>query len=125
MIGHIPRVVTDRNLSRAALGIWSIYTLAQTSVVNALVLAQVSVRVRYFFIVAFCLNSLCASESLPPPFSGPRCSLTWARTGLICWTIWRINSDLARLGGKTSTRVFEVVIESGTSCRASASEYDF
>ena len=66
MAGHIPRVVTDRTLSRAALGIWSIYTLAQTSVGNALVLAQVSVRVRYFFIVAFCLNSLCASESKPP-----------------------------------------------------------
>ncbi|KAI0760056.1 hypothetical protein C8Q74DRAFT_1293638 [Fomes fomentarius] len=79
-------------LADMVLGIWSIVTLARTHRGESLVIADVSVRVRYFFIVAFVLNSLCA--------------------GLICLRVWRVNAELGRLGGKTSTRVFEVVIES-------------
>ena len=52
-------------------------------------------RVRYFFIITFCLNALCAS--------------------LICFKIWRINSRVSQAASsdRTTSRVFEVVIETG------------
>ena len=49
--------------STAALGIWSMWTLAQTKTGSNLILASVSVRLKYFFIVTFCLNVVCASAS--------------------------------------------------------------
>lgn len=41
-------------------------TLARTHSGDTLVIADVSVRVRYFFIVAFVLNSLCAGACALP-----------------------------------------------------------
>lgn len=100
-------------------------TLARTHSGDTLVIADVSVRVRYFFIVAFVLNSLCAGACALPRTSitvltrsrTHALTLTTCRgpTGLICLRVWRVNAELGRLGGKTSTRVFEVVIESGVS----------
>lgn len=80
-----------------ALGIWSTWTLSQTKGnVIAPILAEVSVRVRYFFIVTFCLNALCAS--------------------LICYKIWRVSTSVSQLAlsaDRTMSRVLEVVIETG------------
>ncbi|KAI0739196.1 hypothetical protein C8Q80DRAFT_1204766 [Daedaleopsis nitida] len=74
-----------------ALGIWTVVTLSQTNKGAALVLEEVSVRVREFFIVAFCLNVLCA--------------------GLICWRIVRANAEMPRLSGRVMNRVLEAVIQ--------------
>ena len=78
-----------------ALGIWSTWTLSRTKVGDILILADVTVRVRYFFIITFCLNALCAS--------------------LICFKIWRISSRVSQAASsdRTTSRVFEVVIETG------------
>lgn len=45
------------------MGIWSVITLSQTKSGSSLILAAVSVRVRYFFVLTFCLNMLCACAS--------------------------------------------------------------
>ncbi|RDX42193.1 hypothetical protein OH76DRAFT_1363262 [Lentinus brumalis] len=76
-----------------ALGIWSTWTLSRTKVGDVLILADVSVRVKYFFVITFVLNALCAS--------------------LICWKIWRISSRVSQAASsdRTTSRVFEVVIE--------------
>lgn len=107
----------------AAMGIWSTWTLSQTKVGDNFILADVSIRVKYFFIVTFCLNALCAS---------PCMSTSWHLTanlgltkglslGLICWKIWRITSRVASYTStdRTTSRILEVVIESGTSLLAS------
>ncbi len=44
----------------AAVGIWAVWTLAQTGPGTIPILAAVSVRIRYFFIITFVLNILCA-----------------------------------------------------------------
>ncbi|KAI0760049.1 hypothetical protein C8Q74DRAFT_1208601 [Fomes fomentarius] len=77
-----------------AMGIWSTWTLSQTKVGDNLILADVTVRVKYFFIITFCLNALCAS--------------------LICWKIWRITSRVASYTStdRTTNRILEVIIES-------------
>ncbi len=82
--------------AHTALGIWSTWTLSRTKVGDVLILADVSVRVKYFFVITFVLNALCAS--------------------LICWKIWRINSRVSQAASsdRTTSRVFEVVIETGT-----------
>ncbi|RPD64514.1 hypothetical protein L226DRAFT_506273 [Lentinus tigrinus ALCF2SS1-7] len=80
--------------SDIALGIWSTWTLAQTRNDPNPILAEVSMRVRYFFIITFCLNTLCAS--------------------LICFKIWRISSRALHVlsNDRTTWRVFEVICES-------------
>lgn len=44
------------------MGIWSVLTLSQTKTGDALILADVTIRVRYFFVLTFCLNVMCACE---------------------------------------------------------------
>ncbi|KAI8976624.1 hypothetical protein BD414DRAFT_422788 [Trametes punicea] len=73
-----------------AVGIWAVWTLAQTDTGSDAILAVVSVRVRYFFIITFVLNLLCS--------------------GMICFKIWRIqamipsvSSARPRLGDLTVT----------------------
>ncbi|KAI0739202.1 hypothetical protein C8Q80DRAFT_236948 [Daedaleopsis nitida] len=77
-----------------AFGIWSTWTLSRTRIGDNLILSEVSVRVKYFFIITFCVNMLCAS--------------------LICFKIWRINQRTIPWSStdRTINRVFEVVIES-------------
>ena len=53
-------------------------------------------RFRDFFIVTFCLNAL--------------------RASLICYKIWRVSASVSRLApsaDRTTSRVLEVVIETG------------
>ncbi|KAH9923910.1 uncharacterized protein BXZ73DRAFT_50778, partial [Epithele typhae] len=82
-------------LASYALGIWSVWTQFQTGIRTVGVLvAEVSVRVKYFFIVTFVLNALCA--------------------GLIAYKIWSVT----RMTGKhirdesPVSRIMEIVIES-------------
>ncbi|KAI0739187.1 hypothetical protein C8Q80DRAFT_235591 [Daedaleopsis nitida] len=77
-----------------AFGIWSTWTLAHTPFGSAPILAEVAVRVKYFFIFTFAVNVICSS--------------------LICFKIWRINRNSApwTSGDRATSRVFEVVIES-------------
>ncbi|KAI0760050.1 hypothetical protein C8Q74DRAFT_1220819 [Fomes fomentarius] len=77
-----------------ALGIWSTWTLSRSRAGDILILAEVTIRVKYFFIVTFCLNALCAA--------------------LICWKIWHISSRVASYSSsdRKTTRVFEVMVES-------------
>ncbi|KAI0764541.1 hypothetical protein BD413DRAFT_482523 [Trametes elegans] len=82
-------------LGNTAVGIWAVWTLAQTSPGAIPILAAVSVRIRYFFIITFVLNLLCS--------------------GLICFKIWRIQSMVPRDGGvdrSSTSRVLELIIES-------------
>ena len=46
----------------AGMGIWSTYTLSQTAKGDLLILADVTVRVRYFFVLTFCVTLMCAGE---------------------------------------------------------------
>ncbi|KAH9886038.1 hypothetical protein C8Q73DRAFT_291165 [Cubamyces lactineus] len=81
-------------LGDTAIGIWAVWTLAQTETgVNAIA-AAVTVRVRYFFIITFVLNLLCS--------------------GLICFKIWHIRSKVPQriLNTSSTKRVLEAVIES-------------
>ncbi|RPD53160.1 hypothetical protein L226DRAFT_522578 [Lentinus tigrinus ALCF2SS1-7] len=80
-------------LADAGMGIWSVITLSQTKSGSTLILAAVSVRVRYFFVLTFCLNMLCAC--------------------LICFRIWRSGYKV-RYGYSDSplSRVMAVVVES-------------
>ncbi|KAJ8464052.1 hypothetical protein ONZ51_g9847 [Trametes cubensis] len=84
-------------LGDTAVGIWAVWTLAQTGPGTIPILAAVSVRIRYFFIITFVLNILCS--------------------GLICYKIWRIQSKVTRdyTGQRSSTsRVLEIIIESAS-----------
>ncbi|KAI8976640.1 hypothetical protein BD414DRAFT_160084 [Trametes punicea] len=78
-----------------AVGIWAVWTLAQTTPDSIPILAAVTVRIRYFFIITFVLNLLCS--------------------GLICYKIWSIQSMVGRQyrGERSPTsRVLEIIIES-------------
>ncbi|TFK91214.1 hypothetical protein K466DRAFT_515833 [Polyporus arcularius HHB13444] len=79
-------------LANIALAVWSVWTLSQTATGNALIFAEVTVRVRYFFVTTFVLNLLCA--------------------GMISWKIWRVNTGVSDIRDWTTKHVFEVVIES-------------
>ncbi|RPD53164.1 hypothetical protein L226DRAFT_507137 [Lentinus tigrinus ALCF2SS1-7] len=79
-------------LANIALAIWSVWTLSQTSTGNALIFAEVTVRVRYFFILTFVLNLLCAC--------------------LISWKIWTVNTGVSNIRDLTTKRILEVIIES-------------
>lgn len=48
----------------SAVGIWAVWTLAQTGPGTIPILAAVSVRIRYFFIITFVLNILCSGKCL-------------------------------------------------------------
>ncbi len=56
--------VAHRTQHLTALAVWSVWTLSQTATGNALVFAEVTVRVRYFFVATFVLNLLCTGEIL-------------------------------------------------------------
>lgn len=47
-----------------AVGIWAVWTLAQTGPGTIPILAAVSVRIRYFFIITFVLNIICSGKWL-------------------------------------------------------------
>ncbi|KAI0657010.1 hypothetical protein C8Q70DRAFT_1007688 [Cubamyces menziesii] len=80
-------------LANIAIGIWAMWTLSQTRVGDVLILADVTVRIRYFFVLTFCVNMLCAS--------------------LICLKIWRVHALAKRVSDASATKnVLEIVIES-------------
>ncbi|KAI0720839.1 hypothetical protein C8T65DRAFT_567221 [Cerioporus squamosus] len=81
-------------IADAAMGVWSVWTLSQTKTGDVLILAAVTVRVRYFYILTFCINILCAS--------------------LICFRIWRagFNPRNGYSNGSPLSRVMAVVVES-------------
>ncbi|EIW55370.1 uncharacterized protein TRAVEDRAFT_51493 [Trametes versicolor FP-101664 SS1] len=82
-------------LGDTAVGIWAVWTLAQTGPGTIPILAAVSVRIRYFFIITFVLNILCAS--------------------LICYKIHSIQSKVRKeFNGERSamSRLLEIIIES-------------
>ncbi|KAI0794179.1 hypothetical protein C8Q74DRAFT_561719 [Fomes fomentarius] len=72
-----------------AMGILSTWSLSQAEAGSNFIYAEVTVRVRYFFVVTFCLNALCSA--------------------LICWKIWCLRSHY--ISDSTIRRVFEVVME--------------
>ncbi|KAI0657019.1 hypothetical protein C8Q70DRAFT_920445 [Cubamyces menziesii] len=81
-------------LGDTAIGIWAVWTLAQTKTgVNAIA-AAVTVRIRYFFVITFALNLLCS--------------------GLICFKIWHVRSKVPQrvLNTSSTRKVLEIVIES-------------
>ncbi|KAI0332883.1 hypothetical protein GY45DRAFT_1245882 [Cubamyces sp. BRFM 1775] len=81
-------------LGDTAMAAWAVWTLAHTEPgVNAIV-AAVTVRVRYFFIITFMLNLMCS--------------------GLICFKIWYVRSNVPQqfLNTSSTGRVLEVIIES-------------
>ncbi len=70
------------------------WTLSRTHPGDLLVLADVTIRIRYFFILTICVNMLCAS--------------------LICFKIWRVHVLAKRVVDMSATKnVLEIVIESG------------
>ncbi|KAI0332878.1 hypothetical protein GY45DRAFT_1368869 [Cubamyces sp. BRFM 1775] len=80
-------------LANIAIGIWAMWTLSQTRVGDVLILADVTVRIRYFFVLTFCVNMICAS--------------------LICLKIWRVHALAKRVSDASATKnVLEIVIES-------------
>ncbi|TBU55344.1 hypothetical protein BD310DRAFT_689047 [Dichomitus squalens] len=98
-IGKLPRFLYLSVVSvwmmcaTVGVGVWAAWTLSQTRSGDVLILAAVTVRVRYFFILTFCLNSVC--------------------TGLICWKIWRVTkmSVHAHVHSPLS-RLLRVIVES-------------
>ncbi|EIM81954.1 uncharacterized protein STEHIDRAFT_171577 [Stereum hirsutum FP-91666 SS1] len=56
-----------------AMGTWSMFTLARTGVNGDPIVAEVVVRVKYFYIVTLALNVMCSA--------------------LISWRIWRVESE--------------------------------
>ncbi|KAI0764518.1 hypothetical protein BD413DRAFT_606182 [Trametes elegans] len=80
-------------LANTAIGIWAMWTLSRTEIGDAPVLAEVTVRIRVFFIITFCVNVVCAS--------------------LISLKIWRMHRLARHVSDGSSTRnVLEIVIES-------------
>ncbi|KAH9886055.1 hypothetical protein C8Q73DRAFT_659099 [Cubamyces lactineus] len=80
--------------SDTALGIWAVWTLAQTMPGND-ISATVTLRVRYFFIITFVLNVLCS--------------------GMICYKIWRVQSLFPREfsgRGSYTGRILEIIGQS-------------
>lgn len=55
---------TEGRFVVTAVGIWAVWTLAQTGPGTIPILAAVSVRIRYFFIITFVLNILCSGKCL-------------------------------------------------------------
>ncbi|KAI0754219.1 hypothetical protein C8Q80DRAFT_1137674 [Daedaleopsis nitida] len=83
-------------LADFAWGIFSTWTLSQTKSGDSFILAEVTVRVRYFFVITFCVNVLCA--------------------GLICWKIWRVHFRTVKLrmwrDNDSLSRILSVIVES-------------
>ena len=54
----------DVNISSqtVAMGVWSMWTLSRTGVNGDPIVAEVVVRVKYFYIVTLALNVVCAGE---------------------------------------------------------------
>ncbi|KAI0332864.1 hypothetical protein GY45DRAFT_419878 [Cubamyces sp. BRFM 1775] len=80
--------------SDTAVGIWAIWTLAQTTPGDD-ISASVTLRVRYFFIITFVLNVLCS--------------------GMICFKIWRVQSLFPRefsSGESYTRRILEIIGQS-------------
>ena len=44
------------------MGIWATHTLSQTKSGEIQIFAAVTIRVRYFFVLTFCLNLLCVGK---------------------------------------------------------------
>ncbi|KAI0739127.1 hypothetical protein C8Q80DRAFT_1204244 [Daedaleopsis nitida] len=82
-------------LADIALGIWSTWSLSQTSTGSDPIMAGVAIPVRDFFAITFALNILCA--------------------GMICWKIWRVHSrippQIFSMGHNPTAHVFEVMIQ--------------
>ncbi|KAH9946370.1 uncharacterized protein BXZ73DRAFT_95868 [Epithele typhae] len=81
-------------LASYGVGAWSVWTEFQTGTVSVGILAaEVTVRVRYFFIITFALNILCAA--------------------LISWKIWRVTRRTAKHihGNNPVAQVMSIVIE--------------
>ncbi|KAI0716401.1 hypothetical protein C8Q76DRAFT_616247 [Earliella scabrosa] len=87
-------------LANIALGVLTIVALLRVEEGENLIRSDISVRLRYYFVLTFILNLACA--------------------GLICWKIWRINSRVARTmnsprdvstGGTYTSHVLEVIIQ--------------
>ncbi|KAI0716357.1 hypothetical protein C8Q76DRAFT_404761 [Earliella scabrosa] len=85
-------------LGDLGLGVWSLWTLAHIGPGDNAISSAPTTRVRYFFVVTFAVNALCA--------------------GLICWKIWRIHASIPRHVSSVSSspisRVLEVFIETAT-----------
>ncbi|KAI0764535.1 hypothetical protein BD413DRAFT_167301 [Trametes elegans] len=81
-----------------AVGLWAYWTLTQTKAGTTAILAAVSLRIRYFFVITFVLNLVCS--------------------GMICFQIWRIQNRVThdgrtRSGERSpSSKVIEIIIES-------------
>ncbi|KAI0332885.1 hypothetical protein GY45DRAFT_423197 [Cubamyces sp. BRFM 1775] len=77
-----------------ALGVWAAWSLAQTKTGEIPILAAVSLRVRYFYILTFCLNFICA--------------------GLICYKIWRVHSRMSKAYGGLAPKgsnIVEIIVQ--------------
>ncbi|RDX40759.1 hypothetical protein OH76DRAFT_1423508 [Lentinus brumalis] len=87
-------------LGNTALGVLVIVALLQVESGDHLIRSDVSIRIRYYFVLTFIVNIYCA--------------------GLICWKIWRVNSRVSRNtstreatnGGSYTNHVLEVIIQS-------------
>lgn len=105
-----------------ALGVLVMMALLRASAGSAdLTKSPPAMHLRYYFVVTFCLNLICASACSPLRICLPLHNLP---TGLICWKIRRVNSSLSRSlsssdrefsGGSATSHVFEVIIQSGAS----------
>ncbi|KAI0716354.1 hypothetical protein C8Q76DRAFT_794675 [Earliella scabrosa] len=78
-------------VANLALGVLTLVALASAKGVDDIILATVSVRFKYYLILTFCMNVICA--------------------GLICWKIWRINAKVSRVIPSASQHVLEVIME--------------
>ncbi|RPD55942.1 hypothetical protein L226DRAFT_570424 [Lentinus tigrinus ALCF2SS1-7] len=88
-------------LANVALGVLFIVALLRVESGNNLIRSDISVRIRYYFVLTFIVNVFCA--------------------GLICWKIWRVNSRVSRNvstvsgdgnGGSYTSHVLEVMYQS-------------
>ncbi|KAI0720817.1 hypothetical protein C8T65DRAFT_632908 [Cerioporus squamosus] len=87
-------------LANVALGVLVIVALLQVESGDNLIRSDISVRIRYYFVLTFIVNVYCA--------------------GFICWKIWRVKSRVSRnisardgsSGGSYSNHVLEVIIQS-------------
>ncbi|RPD75379.1 hypothetical protein L226DRAFT_612450 [Lentinus tigrinus ALCF2SS1-7] len=74
------------------LGVFTLIALGSAKTGDDLILATVTVRFKYYLIVTFCLNVICASS--------------------ICWKIWRVHSRVSRIIPSSSGHVMEVIMQS-------------